>query len=200
MATDTVFAFLGNLRACARDVPMQPTLQTPRLILRPFVPGDAARVQVLAGDFSIANTTAEIPHPYEDGMAEAWIATHEPRYAEGEEVTFAIVTKSDGQLVGAICLKLIPAAARGELGYWVGEPFWGQGYATEAAKAIIRFGFAHLGLNKISAIHMVRNPASGRVMQKAGMRHEGTLRDHVRKWEEFETMEAYGILAGENLP
>ena len=171
----------------------QPTLRTQRLVLRPFARADAPIVQRLAGAAAVADTTLAIPHPYEDGMAEAWIASHAPAYAQGENVVFAI-TDRDGLLRGAINLRLEPQHARGELGYWIGEPYWGHGYATEAVTAVIAYGFAALGLNRLEARHLSRNPASGRVMQKAGMRHEGQQRQQVRKQGRFEDLEYYGIL------
>ena len=86
------------------------------------------------------------------------------------------------------------AVRKAELGYWVGKPFWGRGYATEAAGSIVDFGFDQLGLNRITAGHMVRNPASGRVMQKIGMREEGLLKGHVRKWGQFYDVSFYGLV------
>ncbi|HKB78454.1 MAG TPA: GNAT family protein, partial [Thermoanaerobaculia bacterium] len=75
-----------------------------------------------------------------------------------------------------------------------GVPYWGLGYATEAAGAVVRFGFESLSLNRIFACHFVRNPASGRVLRKLGMQHEGTMRQHVRKWDEYVDLEYYAIL------
>ena len=174
----------------------QPSLTTSRLVLRPFVIGDAATIQRLAGAREVADTTLSVPHPYEDGMAEAWIATHAPAFARGEMATFA-VTGSAAGLIGAISLRIEQAHRRAELGYWIGVPHWGRGYATEAAKAIIRYGFEHLELNRIHACHLTRNPASGRVMIKAGMRPEGCLRQHVVKWGLFENLAKYAILRSE---
>ncbi len=175
----------------------QPTLRTPRLLLRPFTLADAADVQRLAGAREIASTTGVIPHPYEDGMAELWIATHAPALAEGRSITYAITLAETGPLCGAIGLSLAPEHQRAELGYWIGVPYWGRGYCTEAALAVRDLGFGELGLHRIEAVHLARNPASGRVMQKIGMRHEGTLREHVLKWGVFETIECYAILRSE---
>jgi RimJ/RimL family protein N-acetyltransferase len=172
-------------------------LTTPRLLLRPFTLADAPEVQRLASDRDIASTTLNIPHPYEDGMAEAWIDTHQAQYEQGTLVNFAMVGRSDGKLIGAIGLHPDRQHNRAELGYWVGKPFWNQGYCTEAAQAVVRYGFEVLGLHRIHATHIKRNPASGRVMQKIGMRYEGCLRQHVQKWGVFEDMEIYGILRSE---
>ncbi len=176
---------------------MQPTLSGASLILRPFSARDAPVVQALAGAKEVASTTLTIPHPYEDGVAEAWIESHALGYAAGTLATFAIVERSAQQPVGAIGLSLKPAHARAEMGYWIGVPFWNRGYATEAARMMLRFGFEELGLNRIHAQHFVRNPASGRVLQKVGMRYEGRLRQHVQRWGNFEDLEQYGILAQE---
>lgn len=177
--------------------PAQPTLTTERLLLRPFALSDAAAVQRLAGDRAVADTTERIPHPYEDGMAESWIATHAERFRNLEECTFAILLKDLPKLVGAVGLTLAMEHRRGELGYWIGQDYWNRGYATEASRAVIDFGFSVLGLHRIQARHMSRNPASGRVLEKLGMRHEGRLRGYTLKWGVFEDAEIYGILSGD---
>ncbi|GAB4320047.1 MAG: GNAT family protein [Candidatus Zixiibacteriota bacterium] len=173
-----------------------PNLETPRLILRGFTLADAPRVQKLAGDRAIAATTAYIPHPYPDGAAETWIATHVERWTRGEGIDLAVILKSTGELIGACGLNINQPHRRAEIGYWIGKPFWGQGYATETVTAVIGYGFS-LGLNRIFAEHYHTNPASGRVLKKAGMSYEGRLRQHMIKWDEPMDMEVYGILASE---
>ena len=101
--------------------------------LRPFGPGDAPRVQLLAGEREVAEMTALIPYPYPDGAAEAWIAGQAREQAAGREYTYAVTSSDDGTLVGAIGLRPI-AAEHGNLGYWIGRPYWGCGYATAAAR------------------------------------------------------------------
>lgn len=173
-------------------------IETARLLLRPFTLADAPDVQRLAGHRDIASTTLNIPHPYEDGMAERWISGHQERYERGECVDWAITLRSSGMLVGAISLMDISRQhASAELGYWIGRPYWGQGYCTEAARAVVDYGFRVLGLNRIHACHFARNPASGRVMQKIGMTHEGHRRQAVEKWGTFEDVEDYAILKGD---
>lgn len=173
----------------------RPTLSTERLILRPFELSDAEDVRLLAGEFAIADTTLHVPHPYEDGMAEAWISTHASKYDSGELAAFAIVRKFDLVLLGAIGISISRQNCQGDLGYWIGVPYWNQGYCTEAAACVVDFAFSTLGLHKVTAHHLTRNPASGRVMQKIGMTKEGTFRDHVLKWGQFESLDAYGILS-----
>ena len=175
----------------------RPTLHTERLVLRPFTPADAADVQRLAGDRAIASTTGNIPHPYEDGMAEEWIGTHQESFESGRAATFAIERAQDDTLVGAISLAIRQQHRHAELGYWVGKPYWGNGYCTEAAQAVIDYGFQVLDLHRIYARHVARNPASGRVMVKAGMQYEGCMRQHMLKWDVYEDLKIYGILRSE---
>lgn len=174
-----------------------PTLTTARLILRAFRHLDAPTVQRLAGDPDIADTTLNIPHPYEPGVAEAWIATHAEAFARGEMATFAIERRRDDELVGAIGLTINRTHERAEMGYWIGRPYWGNGYCTEAARRVVEFAFLDLGLRRVVAHHLTRNPASGRVMQKIGMKQEGLLRRHLKKYDTLEDVAAYGLLREE---
>ena len=93
-----------------------PVLETERLILRPFQISDAPRVKELAGAFEIYRFTLAIPHPYEDGMAEKWIATHASQFYEGKGVNLAVTLKAEGLLIGAVGLDTSPAHERAELG------------------------------------------------------------------------------------
>jgi RimJ/RimL family protein N-acetyltransferase len=171
-----------------------PSMEGERLMLRPFTLADAPEVQRLAGDFEIADTTAAIPHPYEDGMAEQWISGHGAEFESGRGVTFAVTQKSDGALVGAISLMGMSAGHQAEMGYWIGVPYWNRGYCTEAARTLLRYSFGELGLVRVHACHFARNPSSGRVMQKLGMQYEGTRRKHVKRWDLLEDLVLYGIL------
>ncbi|MDY6781550.1 MAG: GNAT family N-acetyltransferase [Cyanobacteriota bacterium] len=174
-----------------------PVLGSQRLILRPFSLADAPDVQRLAGDRDLAAMTGLIPHPYEDGMAEAWIRSHSDSFERGKGLNYAVVLRDRQWLCGAIGFGINIANINAELGYWIGKPFWGQGYCTEAAQILLRYGFTSLKLHRIHASHFVKNPASGRVMQKIGMTYEGCLRQHVWKWGQFEDVEQYGILSSE---
>lgn len=172
----------------------QPSLETQYLLLRPFAPGDAADVQRLAGAWEIARTTLNVPHPYEDGMAESWIS----RQAENHSTrNFAIVLRTTQQLCGCIGLRFDQANATAEMGYWIGVPFWNNGFCTEAARAVVDHAFSTRALHKIQARHLGCNLASGRVMQKIGMTREGTLREHVLRYDERHDLVCYGILRSE---
>src|SRR5918996_770978 len=105
-----------------------PLFLTPRLLIRPFNQADAPRVQLLAGDAAIADTTLNIPHPYENGMAETWIAGHAEQFIRGEQAAFAVVVRAVDELVGAVALTFANAHARAELGYWIGRAYWSRGY------------------------------------------------------------------------
>lgn len=175
----------------------QPQLRTERLILRPFTLDDSVAVQLLAGAHEVADTTLHIPHPYPDGAAEQWIATHATSWDDGMGVTYAVTEGATDTVVGAVALVIAALHARAELGYWVGVPFWNRGYCTEASRALLELGFETLGLHRTQARHLTRNPASGRVMQKLGMRLEGVHRQSLRKNGRFEDLAVYAILADE---
>jgi [ribosomal protein S5]-alanine N-acetyltransferase len=173
---------------------MLPTLETTRLRLRPFTAEDSAEIQRLAGDRAIADTTISIPHPYPDGAAKQWVATHEELFKEGKELQLAIERKEDKRLIGAIGLVNIEQNHQAELGYWVGRAYWNKGYATEAAESLVRYALSELHLNRVHATHLARNPASGRVLEKIGMTHEGRRRQHILKWGKGEDIVLLGIL------
>jgi len=172
-----------------------PTIHTERLTLRPFSLDDAGAVQRLAGDRDIAATTILIPHPYPDGAAEEWIGTHAGMFEHGEGLTVAVTARAGGVLHGAVSLTIDARHHHAELGYWIGKAYWGRGYATEAARAVVDYGFHTLKLHRVFAHHMARNAASGRVLEKLGMRYEGTLAEHVRKWDDYEDIRHFGLLA-----
>ncbi len=175
----------------------RPMLETARLILRPFTLADAPEVQRLANNREIAATTLSIAHPYEDGMAERWISSHQAKFEQGTQIHFAITRRMDGALLGNILLYLTPRHQQAELGYWIGQPYWNEGYTSEAAEAVLAYAFTVLDLHRVVAHHLTRNPASGRVLQKIGMTYEGTLRQHILKWDVFEDSAVYGILQDE---
>lgn len=174
-----------------------PALVTERLLLRAFGPSDAPEVRRLVGARETAATTLAIPHPYTTSMAEEWIGGLEARRERGEALHWAITRREDGALLGAIGLELAAQHQRGELGYWVGVPYWRQGYCSEAARAVVRYAFEALRLERLVAFHFARNEASGRVMRKLGMTQEGVLRKHVLKWGQRVDLVCYGLLREE---
>lgn len=174
-----------------------PHLKTDRLVLRPFSLSDAGRVMELADEKEIAAGTLNIPHPYTVQMATDWIEGHAGTFIRGEGVNFAITLKKSGLPIGAIGLILHAEHDRAEIGYWIGKEYWNVGYATEAASRLIKHAFVDLRLERVYAHHFSSNPASGRVLIKSGLRHEGTLRHHVKKQGRFQDLELYSILYDE---
>ena len=175
-----------------------PRLETDRIVLRQFTVGDGPIVERLAGVREVADTTLTIPHPYPADGGAQWIGSHSDAWERRENLVLAICENSPaGQLLGAISLRLSLAHAHAELGYWIGVANWGKGFATEAARALVNYSFAELGLHRVQGRHFTRNAASGRVMQKLGMQYEGTHRRAFRRWDRFEDVAVYAILAGE---
>jgi [ribosomal protein S5]-alanine N-acetyltransferase len=184
-------------RRTGGEVRIYPTLETARLLLRAFAPEDATDVRRLAGEWEVARTMLSIPHPYGEGVAEEWISGHRSEFERNEAVHFAVVLRERGELCGACGLVINANDANAELGYWIGAPYWGRGYATEAAREVVRYGFEELRLHRVYAARFGTNPASGRVLAKIGMSYEGTLREHHRKGGDYEDRVAYGLLVGE---
>jgi [ribosomal protein S5]-alanine N-acetyltransferase len=182
--------------ALTADAPI-PVLRTERLVLRPFELRDAPDVERLAGAREVADTTLTIPHPYPTGGGAMWIATHGPAWTARTIATYAVADRATDALLGAAGIMLSMPHSRGELGYWIGMPYWNRGYCTEAVRALMAFGFQSLGLHRLEARHFTRNPASGRVMQKLGMTLEGIHRDAFQRWDRFEDVAMYGILRDE---
>ncbi|HSY50924.1 MAG TPA: GNAT family N-acetyltransferase [Thermoanaerobaculia bacterium] len=172
----------------------RPTLTTRRLVLRPFDIEDAPAVQSLAGDREIARNTLLIPHPYPEGAADEWIKGHDDK---SDNHIFAITAGDGGEVMGAIGLHVERNHDRAEIGYWLGVPYWGNGYVTEAARAVVGYAFDDVGVHRVFAFHFTRNPASGKVLQKIGMRREGTMRQHLVKWGEHVDIDCYGIVRDE---
>ena len=167
-----------------------PVLETERLVLRAPQLGDAKVIAKLANDRHIAENTARIPHPYDINDAKEYIAWAKETRAES-----AFLITLDDDVIGACGVGLDDANP--EIGYWVGVRYWGQGYATEAAREMLRYGFEDLRLHRIFAYHFKHNPASGRILQKLGMRYEGRQREHFCKWDQFVDSDLYGILQHE---
>lgn len=154
-------------------------------LLRWFTPADAARVQELAADAEVAETTASIPHPYPHGAARAWIASHDSERDRGAQYTYAIASADGTTLIGAVRLRPL-ADEHDNVGCWIGRPYWGRGYATAATMAVTALVFGYLDCETLAASHLERNPASGRVLEKCGFALLRTeVRTHRGKTETF---------------
>lgn len=155
---------------------------------------DAGDVELYASDYDVAKNTLNIPHPYPKGSGVDFIQSELIREKKGELVTFAIIKKENKQLIGLMSLMIAAQHQHAELGYWIGKPFWQKGYGTEAAKAVVDYGFRTLGLNKIYASAFKENRGSWRIMEKIGMEYEGMQKQHYFRFGQFIDLVHYGIL------
>lgn len=166
-----------------------PILVTERLFLRPFMVSDAKEAQRLGGDPAVVDTlfTLNLCTP---GVAHLWICHQHEHFEKGDWVNFAITDISRGLLIGSVGLDfdLDRSEKAAEIMYWIGKPYWGRGYATEAARAVIGYGFERLYLRRIYARYLVRNPASGRVLEKIGMTLKARLPRALKKRKVFEDL------------
>ena len=170
-------------------------MATTRLLLDSLVADDVPSLVSLAGDAAIADTTISVPHPLDAEVARQWLASLTQAMAVGSAEHFAIREAAGAPLVGMVSLRSIDREhEEAELSFWIGRPFWGRGYATEAAGAAVDRAFDVLGLNRIVAHHMVRNPGSGRVLARLGFRQEGLLRERVKKWGVHEDVVLMALL------
>jgi len=139
-------------------------LESERVILRPPRPSDVAAMTVWLGDYDVARMLSRVPYPYSEGDAEDFVALALPH-------RFVIQRKQDGVFMGMTGLHTEDDF---EFGYWLGKPFWGRGYATEAARRLVTFAFVELGREQVHAGWFYDNPASGHVLAKLGARHDGS--------------------------
>jgi 8-oxo-dGTP diphosphatase len=150
-------------------------IETRRLKLRRPRPADAVAVADQVNDWDVVRYTASIPYPYDRGMADAFIASQERRWADwsgtappAEEVAFSIERQEDAALVGCIGLQPAEQGDGVEFGYWIGKQHWGRGYASEAVAGLARFAFEQLHVAAIWAAAVPLNDASHRVLEKNG--------------------------------
>ena len=149
-------------------------LETRRLWLRWPRLADAAVLAALVGDKAVADMTGQIPHPYPDGEATRHIALTRARNAEGRQLGLALTFKSQPDGLVGMMSAVFDQPGGPRLIYWVGEPFWGQGLATEAAQAVIDCVFTLTAAAEIAATSRVINPASRRVLEKCGFAYVGS--------------------------
>jgi RimJ/RimL family protein N-acetyltransferase len=152
-------------------------ITTMRLRLREPRANDAQRLGALANDFDVARMTTNIPHPYALADADAFLARMMALDA-AREALFAIDHAEEG-LIGV--LGFHPTGPAPEVGYWIGRPYWGQGYATEALTAALGWAGRAWGKRWVVAGHFADNPASGRVLTKAGFLYTGVVTPQFSK-------------------
>jgi RimJ/RimL family protein N-acetyltransferase len=169
---------MTSLELAERESPRRAgtaVLATQRLVLRAPRPADAKPLARLINDRRIAENTARIPHPYGLADARAFLAQSNRNLGEPS----FLISLADGTIIGGCGI----AAASGrdpELGYWIGVPHWGRGYATEAARALIDHAFEEPGCERLSARARVSNPGSRRVLEKCGFQWEGVCLIRIR--------------------
>ncbi|ASK31418.1 GNAT family N-acetyltransferase [Chryseobacterium sp. T16E-39] len=168
-----------------------PVIQTERLILSQLEENDIPDVVEYLQDQVFSELTTNIPYPYTEKDAEFWLRISQEAFENQSGYTFAIRDK-EHQIIGAIGIH-DRGDDKAELGYWLAVPFWNKGYVTEAASAVVEFGFKELGYNKIFATHFFHNPSSGRIMQKIGMEQEAVLKQHLKKDGKYFDIPMYSI-------
>ncbi|HVO17129.1 MAG TPA: bifunctional GNAT family N-acetyltransferase/(deoxy)nucleoside triphosphate pyrophosphohydrolase [Alphaproteobacteria bacterium] len=150
-----------------------PRLETDRLILRPPGRGDIEAIVALLEPWEVVRYTARIPHPYTRADAEAWLSLVERGRADGTEHVFGIAERAGGAFVGTVGLRVDRDRREGVIGFWLGKPYWGKGYATEAVDAALGFAFDELGLVTVHASNLPENTGSARVQDKLGLAATG---------------------------
>jgi len=164
---------------------------------------DVDAITTQANDKRVADGTLNLPHPYKRSHAIQYINWVFEKGLTESTWAFGICLKETdtetgaSPLIGIIGMEPNVRHQHGRLGYWIGHTYWNKGYTTEAVKAVIDYGFETLAFRRIYAEHFVDNPASGRVMQKAGMAYEGTHRQHYQRHGVFHDIAYYGILRDE---
>ena len=176
-----------------------PRLETERLILEKFEHGDAQKVfDHWISDERVTDNRVNAAHKT---VAETMkrVDNIVSQYEKEDFCYWAVKLKDSGELIGEIDLyDFDQATGNCEVSYSLGYQWWNQGYGTEALRAVIGFGFRNMNLHKIAAAHNTDNPASGRIMSKAGMVQEGIVRDMIRNSKgQYKDCAIYGILREE---
>ena len=171
-----------------------PTLHTERLTLRKLNIRDARDVYAYASDTEVARHVLWTAHK-SISESRAYIRAARHQYRVGLPATFAIELTKEHRVIGTIGFTWVNTDHQSaEVGYSLARAYWNQGLTTEALKAVLNFAFDALALNRVEAMHETDNPASGRVMQKAGMREEGILRERVRNKGQYRDVRLWSIL------
>jgi RimJ/RimL family protein N-acetyltransferase len=173
-------------------------LETDRFILEPISEDDAEEIYQHVKEYDIARWLISLPHPYPEDGAIKYIREVMELTKKGLSYELPIRLKSTRELVGIMAILKVDRKNRNaELGYWIAKKYWNLGCATEAGLRALKFGFEVLNLERIYAKYYPENKASSRVMEKMGMKFEGTMRHEILKNDRFYDMSYYGILKDE---
>jgi RimJ/RimL family protein N-acetyltransferase len=172
-------------------------LETDRLVLRRPTRRDIGAIHGLAGDRRVVRFTT-LPWPYERKHAAGFVKMSQAQLRKKIGYNYVIERTSDGALIGAAGLLNVSSThRRAELGYWLGVDFWHAGYASEAARRLVVFGFKHLRLHRIHALTVVGNDASAELLRRLAFKSEGVLRHHFKQRGRWKDLETWGLLARE---
>ncbi|HJW42655.1 MAG TPA: GNAT family N-acetyltransferase [Rhizomicrobium sp.] len=148
---------------------------TQRLILRPPTMTDMPAFVAILNDFDVAKNLQKVPHPFTDTLFREALIRIDRERQEGTDFAFSVTRAMDGALIGMCAINRLSGDVW-EFGYWYGKPYWGQGYATEAAGPVMRFAFEDRGAARLTAGWFDDNPASGAVLHKLGFKITGVMR------------------------
>ena len=170
-----------------------PELTTERFVLRKIRLSDVPALLKHVNNKSITDQIINFNYPYLEADAVARMHFVHEGFKNRERYVFLVAGKEDNALVGEIGIHLDMGNNRAEIGYWVAEPFWGKGIASEVTAAVLKFGFETLELNKIYATHYLDNPGSGKVLVNNGMILEAELKEHYRRGDGYGTVRQYRL-------
>ncbi len=169
-----------------------PTLHTSRLTLGQLEISDIPTITAYASNPNVSKMLRTMPYPYAEKDAIFWLNRSRTEFEKQTSYIFRIGLAT-GEFIGGIGLHIKKAHQKAVIGYWIGEPFWGKGYMTEALGAVLEFGFETLNLNKIQAVYKLDNPQSGKVMAKNNMIQEAELVDDMYQNGQFHTLIQYRL-------
>ncbi|MEM1263917.1 MAG: GNAT family protein [Pseudomonadota bacterium] len=174
-----------------------PVLETERLRLRQPASADVAELTALTNDFAVFDTTGNLPYPYRKADAIELVERAETHWAEQTALHAIVADRDSGAVRGYALLRFDAGFNTAELGYWIGTAFAGRGLATEAAAAVVDYGFGTLAMCRLEAQYLSRNSESGRVLEKLGFKQEGLLREASYKHGYGEDLIVAGLLRHE---
>ena len=171
-------------------LPFPTILTTPRLTLRPFTEDDTPVVMAIQSNWNVTRNLRLAPYPPTWDALSAWLAGHADEWAAGTAFRFAL--EWEGRVIGCCDLDEIDGET-GELGYWLTQPAWGKGLATEAARAVVDLAWTRLGLTSLRSGHVEDNPNSGRILRKLGFRLTGAQRLWSNPREDWIVQRVYHV-------